>query len=193
MPPWCFKRMASPFVLCESRSLAGGEATASSVRDAGRRSWIVRADVGFADQVDSMFAQVLQEAGQLDLVVNNAGVQTWAPLLELKEERVTSWISVDKFDTKEYLVMATKNGILKRTALENYKNVRKGGIIGITLKEGDELVEVRKTDGEQELVLATKKGQAIRFKEKDAREIGRTGQGVIGIRLKEKDDRVTVP
>jgi DNA gyrase subunit A len=116
--------------------------------------------------------------------------KTLVSLLELKDEKVTSWISVDRFDTGEYLMMFTKNGIVKRTALENFKNVRRGGIIAITLKEGDGLVEVRKTDGKQEVIIATKKGQAIRFKESDAREIGRTGQGVIGIRLKSKDDAV---
>lgn len=116
--------------------------------------------------------------------------KTLVSLLELKDEKVTSWISVDKFDSGEYLMMFTKNGIVKRTALDNFKNVRRGGIIAITLKEGDELVEVRKTDGNQEVIIATKKGQAIRFKEKDAREIGRTGQGVIGIRLRSKDDAV---
>jgi DNA gyrase subunit A len=116
--------------------------------------------------------------------------KTLVSLLELKDEKVTSWISVDRFDTGEFLMMFTRKGIVKRTALENFKNVRRGGIIAITLKEGDGLVEVRQTDGKQEVIIATKKGQAIRFKENDAREIGRTGQGVIGIRLKSKDDAV---
>lgn len=116
--------------------------------------------------------------------------KTLVSLLQLKDEKVTSCISVEKFDAGEYLVMTTRNGIIKRTALENFKNVRRGGIIAITLKEGDRLVEVRKTDGKQEIILATKKGQAIRFKEDDAREIGRTGQGVIGLRLKSKEDEV---
>jgi DNA gyrase subunit A len=116
--------------------------------------------------------------------------KTLVSLLDLKDEKVTSWISVDRFDTGEFLMMFTRKGIVKRTALENFKNVRRGGIIALTLKEGDGLVEVRKTDGKQEVIIATKKGQAIRFKESDAREIGRTGQGVIGIRLKSKDDAV---
>ncbi len=116
--------------------------------------------------------------------------RTLVSLLELKDEKVTSWVSVDGFDTGEYLMMFTRNGIVKRTSLSNFKNVRRGGIIAITLKEGDRLEEVRKTDGKQEVIIATRKGQAIRFKEEDAREIGRTGQGVIGIRLKSKDDRV---
>lgn len=116
--------------------------------------------------------------------------KTLVSLLELKDEKVTSWISVDKFDSGEYLVMATKKGIVKRTALDNFKNVRRGGIIAIRLKEGDELVEVRKTNGKQEILIATKKGQAIRFKEEDTREIGRTGQGVIGIRFKGDEDAV---
>jgi DNA gyrase subunit A len=116
--------------------------------------------------------------------------KTLVSLLDLKDEKVTSWISVEKFDSGEYLCMVTRNGIIKRTALENFSNVRKVGIIAITLKEGDRLVEVIKTDGKQELVIATKKGQAIRFKEEEARELGRTGQGVIGIRFKEGEDTV---
>ncbi|NYZ73508.1 DNA gyrase subunit A [Candidatus Micrarchaeota archaeon] len=116
--------------------------------------------------------------------------RTLVSLLDLKDEKVTSWISVEKFDSSEYLCMVTKNGIIKRTALDNFSNVRKVGIIAITLKEGDRLVEVRKTDGKQDLIIATKKGQAIRFKEEEAREIGRTGQGVIGIRFKEGEDEV---
>ncbi len=116
--------------------------------------------------------------------------KTLVSLLDLKDEKVTSWISVDRFDGGEFLSMVTRNGIIKRTALENFSNVRKSGIIAITLKEGDGLVEVIKTDGKQELVIATRKGQAIRFKEEEAREIGRTGQGVIGIRFKEGEDEV---
>ncbi|MDD5171875.1 MAG: DNA gyrase subunit A [Candidatus ainarchaeum sp.] len=116
--------------------------------------------------------------------------RTLVSLLDLKDEKVTSWIGVEKFDSNEYLCMVTKNGIIKRTVLENFSNVRKVGIIAITLKEGDRLVEVRKTDGKQDLIIATKKGQAIRFKEEEAREIGRTGQGVIGIRFKEGEDEV---
>jgi DNA gyrase subunit A len=116
--------------------------------------------------------------------------KTLVGLLDLKDEKVTSWISVEKFDSGEYLSMATRNGIIKRTALENFSNVRKVGIIAITLKGGDSLVEVIKTEGKQDLVIATRKGQAIRFNEEDAREIGRTGQGVIGIRFKEGEDQV---
>jgi len=111
-------------------------------------------------------------------------------LLDLKEEKVTSWIPVQEFKPDEYLVMVTRGGIVKRTSLENFSNPRKNGIIAITLKENDQLVEVIKTDGKEELVIATKQGQAIRFDENDARELGRTGQGVIGIRLKGKDDAV---
>ncbi|MBN1169694.1 DNA gyrase subunit A [Candidatus Micrarchaeota archaeon] len=116
--------------------------------------------------------------------------KTLVSLLDLKEEKVTSWISVDDFEKEEFLVMVTKKGTIKRTALSNFRNVRKGGIIAITLREGDELVEVRKTDGKQELIIATKKGQSIKFREEEAREIGRTGQGVIGIRLRNNEDQV---
>ena len=86
--------------------------------------------------------------------------------------------------------MVTKNGIVKRTALSNFGNPRKGGIIAITLKEGDQLIDVIKTNGKDQIFIATKNGQAIRFDENEAREIGRTGQGVIGIRLAENDSVV---
>lgn len=113
-------------------------------------------------------------------------------LLQLQDnnEKISSWISVQEFSEKEYLSMVTKNGIIKRISLDNFARPRRTGIIAITLKEGDELVEVVKTDGKQELLIATRKGQAIRFSEEDARELGRTGQGVIGIRFKEGEDQV---
>lgn len=113
-------------------------------------------------------------------------------LLQLQDqnEKITSWIDVREFKESEYLSMVTKNGIIKRISLDSFARPRKTGIIAITLKEGDLLVDVVRTDGKQELIIATKKGQAIRFKEEEAREIGRTGQGVIGIRFSEHDDGV---
>ncbi len=111
-------------------------------------------------------------------------------LLELKDEKISSWIPVPQFKPDEFLVMATKNGIVKRTSLDNFSHPRKNGIIAITLRDADQLVEVIKTDGKEELLIATKQGQAIRFDENEAREIGRAGMGVIGIRLKDKDDAV---
>ena len=83
--------------------------------------------------------------------------------------------------------MATKHGIIKKTALNEYMAVRKSGLIGITLKEDDELIDVRLTDGEDNVVLVTRRGICITFDEKDVRPIGRVSQGVIGIRLDEGD------
>lgn len=108
-------------------------------------------------------------------------------LLELKDEKVTAWIEMHEFSDKEFLVMVTKNGIVKRISAHAFANPRKGGIIAITLKENDSLIEVKKTDGNSEVFIATREGYAIRFNETEAREIGRTGQGVIGIRLREND------
>ncbi|MDO8554022.1 MAG: DNA gyrase subunit A [Candidatus Micrarchaeota archaeon] len=116
--------------------------------------------------------------------------KTIVSMLDLKEEKVNSWITVDQFNENEFLVMATKNGILKRTSLMNFSNPRKNGVIAITLKENDQLVDVIKSNGKQEMILATRFGQAVRFDENDARELGRTGQGVIGIRLKDENDAV---
>ena len=85
--------------------------------------------------------------------------------------------------------MATKNGLIKKTALKEYDTVRKSGLQAITLKEDDELIGVRLTDGQDNVVLVTKKGMSITFSEKDVRPIGRVAQGVMGIRL-DKDDAV---
>ncbi len=113
-------------------------------------------------------------------------------LLELKDEKVSAWIPVRAFSEKEFLVMATKNGTVKRTSLMEYGRPRRGGIIAITLREKDSLINARHTGGSNDIVLATKNGYAIRFNEKDVREIGRTGQGVRGIRLRHGDEVVSM-
>jgi DNA gyrase subunit A len=92
----------------------------------------------------------------------------------------------------KYLVMATRNGIIKKTPLEDFDNIRKSGLIAISLKKGDELKNVQKTTGDDEIVLVTKKGQSIRFKEKEARPMGRTASGTKGIRFKKGDEVVAV-
>ena len=88
----------------------------------------------------------------------------------------------------KYLVMVTKNGRIKKTALEEFENVRKSGIIAIKLEKGDALKKVVKTTGEDDIILATKNGISIRFKEKDIRPMGRGAAGVKGIRLKKGDE-----
>jgi len=90
----------------------------------------------------------------------------------------------------KYLAIATKDGIIKKTALEEFENVRRSGLIAITLKKGDALRKVSKTTGEDEIILVTKKGQSIRFKEKEIRSMGRSAAGVKGIRLKKGDEVV---
>lgn len=107
------------------------------------------------------------------------------------EEKVTAMLRVPDFgENKYYLCMATKNGIIKRTELDAYKNIRKSGIIAINLDEGDELRWVKLTDGEQNLMVATRKGMSICFNENDARAIGRTARGVRAITLGEGDEVV---
>ncbi|MFH1024086.1 MAG: DNA gyrase subunit A [Planctomycetota bacterium] len=110
-------------------------------------------------------------------------------LLSLEEgETVTSMIPVRTFE-KGYLVMATEKGVIKKTELAAYGNPKRGGIIAISLDEGDRLIGVRRTSGEDHVVLGTKKGYAIRFPESDVRDMGRTAHGVGGITL-DKDDAV---
>jgi DNA gyrase subunit A len=90
----------------------------------------------------------------------------------------------------KYLLMATRRGVVKKTELSAYSNPRAGGIIGLTLDEGDELIAVRLTGGRDEVFLATRQGMAIRFEEGEVRPIGRPGRGVIGIDLEERDEIV---
>ena len=105
------------------------------------------------------------------------------------EEKITAFVPVKEFDKRYSIVMVTERGIIKRTNLSAYSHPWAAGIIGLTLDKGDRLIEVKLAEGNQELVLATEQGKAIRFKETNVREVGRTARGVKGIRL-EKNDRV---
>ncbi len=106
------------------------------------------------------------------------------------DEKVTSMIRIPSFDDDKYLIMVTKKGIIKRIALSAYDTARKGGLIALDLNEGDELAWVRMTDGSNEVIIATKKGMAIRFRETDVRPMGRLARGVKAMKLKEGDSIV---
>ena len=111
-----------------------------------------------------------------------------ANILEIdKEDKITAIMDMDRFDMGGYLTMVTRNGIIKRTPIEEYEYQRKGGKKAINLDEGDELVFVAHTTGDKEIVIVTKKGFAVRFDEQKARSVGRTSRGVIGIRLTDGD------
>ena len=103
-------------------------------------------------------------------------------------EKISAVIPIQNFAEGKYLLMGTKNGLIKKTALKEYDSSRKTGLQGITLKEDDELISVKLTDGEDNVVLVTRSGICITFDEKDVRPIGRTAQGVIGIRIDEDDE-----
>ena len=110
-------------------------------------------------------------------------------LIEMESgERVTAMIEVPSFAEEGYLTMVTKNGIIKRTPLSEYEYQRKGGKRAISLDEGDELVFVRRTEGDTEIIIATHDGSAVRFEESGARAMGRTARGVRGIRIAEGDE-----
>ena len=114
-------------------------------------------------------------------------------VIDMQEgEKVTSVISVAGFDENEYFVMVTKNGVVKRANVKDFEYQRKGGKIAINLDEGDELVFVKHTTGENDIVIATKEGKAVRFKETDARVMGRAARGVRGIKLRDGDEVVGV-
>ena len=102
-------------------------------------------------------------------------------------EKISAIIPISNFEDGKYLLMATRNGLIKKTALQEYNSTRKTGLLAITLKDDDELIDVRLTDGEDNVVLVTSKGMCITFDEKDVRPVGRSAQGVLGIRLDEDD------
>ena len=102
-------------------------------------------------------------------------------------EKISAVIPISDFEDSKYLLMATKNGLIKKTPLQEYNSTRKTGLLAINLKDDDELIDVRLTDGQDNVVLVTSKGLCITFDEKDVRPVGRSAQGVLGIRLDEDD------
>ena len=103
-------------------------------------------------------------------------------------EKVTAGITLEEYSDEQYLFMATKKGIVKNTPLREYANVRKTGLAAISLREDDELIEVKLTDKKKDIILATKYGKCIRFDENDVRPTGRTSMGVIGMTLEDEDE-----
>ena len=133
-------------------------------------------------KVYSIKVHQIPEAGRL------AKGKAIVNLLQLnKDERVTAVLPVKVFSENEYVLMATIKGVIKKTPLNAYSNIRVGGIIGILLDDGDKLGSVRITTGNQEILLSTHNGMSIRFNEDDVRTIGRVGRGVKGINLDDDD------
>ncbi|MBU3933793.1 MAG: DNA gyrase subunit A, partial [Candidatus Omnitrophica bacterium] len=110
-------------------------------------------------------------------------------LLQLESgEGVSARVPVKEFDPKKFLVLVTKQGLIKKTHLDAFSNPRRAGIVAISLEEGDELISAVLTDGEQEILLASREGKAVRFQEADVRDMGRSAKGVRAIRLGKKDE-----
>ena len=114
-------------------------------------------------------------------------------LLQLQPgEKISAVIPVKEWDETNYLIMATRDGIMKKTKMKDYSNIRKTGLLAISLREGDELIEVKITDGNDDVILITKNGMSIRFHETDVRTTGRVSMGVIGMNLDEDDEVVAM-
>ncbi len=166
---------------------------------------IVGAELKDEDAISNMFVSSTHD---FIMFFTNYGHAYWVKVFQIPEmsrtsrgralvnilaledgERITGLIPVREFDQDHYLVMATSNGTVKKTTLDAFGKRKSGGIIAINLDKGNELVSVRSTSGDEELMLVTQKGQSIRFHENDVRATGRTAKGVRGIRLK-GDDKV---
>lgn len=110
-------------------------------------------------------------------------------LLQLTpEERITAIIPLKEYQENKFLFMATRKGIVKKTPIKDYENIRKSGLQAINLREDDELIEVKTTNNQKDIILVTKNGQCIRFNERDVRATGRTSMGVIGMNLEDNDE-----
>ena len=107
-------------------------------------------------------------------------------------ERITEMMTLSELNEDSQIVLQTKDGTIKKTEAENFTNIRKNGIIAISLKEGDKLISVRQIDKEEELIISTKKGMTIQFNSKDLRSMGRIAQGVRAIKLAEGDEVVSM-
>jgi len=108
--------------------------------------------------------------------------------IPVDEDKISAIIPVDSFTSHKFLFMVTKKGTVKKTPMDSYSHLKKGGIIAIKLKQGDELIRVLLSSGEDDVLLSTKKGMAIRFSEKDVRAMGRISAGVKGISLTDEDE-----
>jgi len=134
-----------------------------------------------------LFRLKAYEVPQAGLIAKGQAIVNFLQLQP--EERVTSVINLNKEkSSKGYLFMVTKQGTVKKTALDDYQNVRQSGLIAIKIDDGDELKWIMVTDGQQDILIATAKGQAIRFAEKDVRPMGRVARGVRGIKLRSGDE-----
>ena len=110
----------------------------------------------------------------------------------MPEEKITAMITLSSYDDDKYLFMATKRGLVKKTHISEYQNIRKSGLQAINLRENDDLIEVKITDDNKDIIMITKHGQCIRFDEKDVRITGRVSMGVIGMNLSYDDEVVAM-
>ncbi len=138
-----------------------------------------------------VYREKIYELPEFDRNARGGHIRNVLPQL-VDDESVQTILAVKGFDAEGYFVFATREGLIKRTAIREYGNINNAGLVAINLVDGDELVAVRVTDGTADIVLGTRHGQAIRFDEQGAREIGRATQGVIGIRLRKGDEVVSL-
>lgn len=110
----------------------------------------------------------------------------------MPEEKITAMVTMSELDNEAYLFMATRKGLVKKTLINEYRNIRKSGLQAINLREDDELIEVKVTNNKKDIIMVTKHGQCIRFNEKDVRATGRASMGVIGMNLSYDDEVVAM-
>ena len=138
-----------------------------------------------------VYREKIYDLPEFDRNARGGHIRNVLPQL-VDDEFVQTVLAIKSFDRSGYFVFATRRGLIKRTAISEYGNINNAGLVAINLVDGDELVAVRVTEGDADIVLGTRGGMAIRFEESGARETGRATQGVIGIRLKDGDEVVSL-
>ena len=142
-------------------------------------------DIMFFTEDGRVYVEKVYELPEMGRAAKGKSI---ANFLQLRpDEKIAALLRIKEFTDKDYLFMATRNGLVKKTVLSAYQNVRKGGIIGINIEKGDRLIGVKLTNGNNEVVLVTKDGMSIRFHEEEARDMGRGATGVWGIRPEKGD------
>ena len=182
------KRLAVDTYKIQRRAARGVSGTSRREEDVATEMFIINSHdyvLFFTDKgrVYRLKCYEVPEGSRQSKGINIANLLPISP-----EEKVTSMIRVHEFDEEKYLVMVTRRGIIKRIALNAYNTARKGGLIALELNEGDELAWVRMTDGNANVIVATRMGAAIRFNENDVRQMGRQARGVKALTLKEGDE-----
>ncbi|MDP4147054.1 MAG: DNA gyrase subunit A [Bacillota bacterium] len=181
------KRISADTYTAQRRGGKGIQATATKEEDFVEHIFITSThnNILFFTNLGRVYTLKAYEVPEAGRTAKGTNLVNLLPLSS--GEKIQAFITIREFNADNYLVMGTKNGLIKKTSVKEYSSIRKNGLIAINLRDGDELIGVRMTNGDSEIIMVTEKGYAIRFNEKDCRPLGRSASGVKGITLRSDD------